>query len=129
MMAYKVFDAIRSGDELPLYNGGKMHRDWTYIDDIVSGIVAALDRRLGYEVVNLGRGEPVLLADFVSTLEGLAGRRARLVHEPMLAADVSYTFANIDKARALLDYAPKVSVEEGVRRFFEWYRDRVGGFD
>lgn len=129
MMAYKVFDAIRSGTELPLYNGGKMHRDWTYIDDIVSGVVAALDRRLGYEVINLGRGEPVLLADFVAALEGLAGRRARFVDEPMLAADVSYTYAKIDKARALLGYAPTVSVEEGVRRFFEWYRDHVGSFD
>jgi UDP-glucuronate 4-epimerase len=91
--------------------------------------VAALDRRLGYEVINLGRGEPVLLADFVASLEGLAGRAARLVNQPMLAADVGYTYANIDKARRLLDYAPAVSVADGVRRFFDWYRERVGGFD
>jgi len=73
MMAYKVLDSAFGGEELPYYNAGQMHRDWTFIDDIVSGIVAASDRRLGYEVINLGRAEPVLLADFVETLQYVAG--------------------------------------------------------
>jgi UDP-glucuronate 4-epimerase len=98
-----------------------MHRDWTFVDDIVSGIVAASDRRLGYQLINLGRGEPVLLADFVATLERLAGRKPHLVERPMLDADVKYTYADIGKARRLLDYDPQVNVEEGTRRFFEWY--------
>ena len=126
MMAYKIFDAMRTGVPMPLFNGGNMYRDWTFVDDIVSGVVAAVDKRLGYEVINIGRGEPVLLADFVKTLEGLAGKKAPLVSEPMMRADVAYTYANIDKAKALLGYAPTVSVEDGVRRFYEWYKGAVG---
>lgn len=125
MMAYKVLDAIYDGGTVPLYNGGRMHRDWTYVEDIARGIVAALDRRLGYQTINLGRGEPVLLADFVRRIESLAGRPAPLHEEPMLAADVPYTYADIDRARRLLDYDPKVSVDEGTARFFEWYRRAV----
>ena len=121
MMAYKVLDSAYGGDAVPYYNNGQMHRDWTFVDDIVSGVVAAADRRLGYEVINLGRGEPVLLADFVESLERLAGKKPNLIPKPMLSADVEYTFADISKARRLLDYEPKVSVAEGTQRFFEWY--------
>jgi UDP-glucuronate 4-epimerase len=128
MMAYKVFDTMRVGNEIPLYNGGQMHRDWTFVTDIVQGVVAASDRRLGYEIINLGRGEPVLLADFVRSLEALAGRKARLVSAPMMDADVAYTYADISKARRLLDYQPKVSVQDGVRQLYEWYVANVGSF-
>jgi UDP-glucuronate 4-epimerase len=103
-----------------------MHRDWTYVTDIVAGIIAASERRLGFEIINLGRGEPVLLADFVTSLEQLAGRKARLVSAPMMDADVAYTYADISKARRLLNYEPKVSVEDGVRRLYEWYVANVG---
>jgi len=126
MMAYKIFDAMRTGIAMPLFNGGQMYRDWTFVDDIVSGVVAAVDRRLGYEVINIGRGEPVLLADFVKSLEELAGKKAPLNSEPMMRADVAYTYANIDKAKALLGYAPTVSIADGVRRFYEWYKSAVG---
>lgn len=129
MMAYKVFDTMRLGHEIPLYNGGKMHRDWTYVTDIAAGIVAAADRRQGFEIINLGRGEPVLLSDFVASLESLAGKKARLVSAPMMDADVAYTYADITKARRLLAYDPKVSVLDGVRRFYEWYVENVGKFD
>ena len=84
MMAYKVLDSAYGGKEVPYYGGGEMYRDWTYVDDIVSGVIAAADRRLGYEIINLGRGEPVRLADFVSTLERLAGKKPRLISMPML---------------------------------------------
>jgi UDP-glucuronate 4-epimerase len=122
MMAYRVLDSIRLGRQVPLYNAGQMHRDWTFVDDIVHGVVGATDRRLGYEIINLGRGEPVLLADFVQELEKLAGNKANLTPAPMVHADVSYTFADITKARTLLEYAPHVSVQEGVARFYDWYR-------
>ncbi|MEY4546510.1 MAG: hypothetical protein RL685_2705 [Pseudomonadota bacterium] len=122
MMAYKVLDSAYGGGSVPYYNGGQMHRDWTFVDDIVSGIVAAADRRLGYQVINLGRGEPVLLADFVASLEQLAGKRPHLVEQPMSDADVKYTYADISKARSLLGYEPKVGVAEGTQRFFEWYQ-------
>ena len=125
MMAYKVLDSIFHGRQVPLYNHGQMHRDWTFIDDIVNGVVAALDRPLGYEIINLGRGETVLLADFCALLEELTGKRANLVPEPMPAADVSYTLADISKARRLLDYDPLTSVDNGVRQFWLWYREAI----
>jgi len=126
MMTYKIFDAIRTGVPMPLFNGGKMHRDWTFVGDVVSGVVAALDKRLGYEVINIGRGEPVLVADYIKSIEQLTGKKAPFKSEPMMKADVDFTFANIDKAKSLLGYAPLISVEEGVRRSYEWYKDAVG---
>ena len=123
MMAYKLADSIRDGREIPLYNDGEMYRDWTYVDDITDGVAAALARPLGYEIINLGRGEPVLLREFVQLMESLAGAKANLVPTPKLAADVVRTYADIGKARRLLDYDPQISVEEGVRRFWEWYEE------
>jgi len=125
MMAYKVLDSIFTGREIPLYNDGQMHRDWTYVEDTVRGVIAALDRPLGYDIINLGRGEPTLLADFVAMIEKLAGKKACLVPTPMIAADVKYTYADISKARKLLDFDPQISVEEGVTRFWEWYRKAI----
>jgi UDP-glucuronate 4-epimerase len=125
MMAYKVLDNIFYGKNVPLYNNGQMYRDWTYVDDIASGVVAALDRPLGYEVVNLGRGEPVLLADFVHLIEELTGRQAHLRPAPMDEADIPYTYADVSKARQLLGYDPQVSVREGVTRFWQWYQRAV----
>jgi len=127
MMAYKVLNNIFTGRQVPLYNNGQMHRDWTYVTDIAAGIIAAAEKPLGYEIINLGRGEPVLLADFVGLVESLAGRQSHLTPEPMQPADVAYTYADISKARRLLGYDPKVPVEEGVARFWEWYRRVVLG--
>lgn len=125
MMAYRVADHIFSGLEVPVFNQGQMHRDWTYVDDIVAGILAALDRPLGYEIINLGRGEPVLLADFIHLIEKMTGCSAHLVPAPMHEADSVYTYADITKARTVLGYEPVVSVQEGVARFLSWYQGAV----
>lgn len=125
MMAYLVADSITKGKPVPLYEGGQMWRDWTFVDDITDGVVAAVDQPLGYEVLNLGRGEPVLLKDFVEVLEDLAGKDANLVDTPKIAADVIRTYADISKARQLLGYNPQVSVAEGVRAFWDWYRSQA----
>jgi UDP-glucuronate 4-epimerase len=129
MMAYKVLDNIFHGTEVPLYNKGQMHRDWTYVDDIVQGVVAAADRPLGFETINLGRGQPTLLADFVRLIEDQAGERSNLVDRPMPAADMEYTYANIERAKELLGYAPTVTVEQGVQEFWAWYQEAVMGVD
>lgn len=127
MMAYLVLDNIFKGKEVPLYNNGQMHRDWTYVDDIVQGLLAAADRPLGFEVINLGRGKPTLLADFVRLIEEQAGKSSKLVSKPMPAADMEYTYANIDRAKERLGYAPTITVEQGVREFWLWYQDAVMG--
>lgn len=125
MMAYLVAESVAKGIQIPLYDGGQMYRDWTYVEDITDGVVAALDTPLGYEIINLGRGEPTLLKDFVNLIETLGGRPANVVHKPRLAADFVKNQADINKARRLLGYAPQVSVDEGVRRFWEWYETAV----
>jgi len=121
MMAYLVAESVTKGLQIPLYEGGNMYRDWTYVDDITDGIVLALDKPLGYEIINLGRGEPTLLKDFVEMIEILGGNKANVIHKPKLAADFIINQADISKARALLDYQPKVPVKEGVTKFWEWY--------
>lgn len=126
MMAHLVLDSMRTGRSIPLYEGGHLFRDWTYVADIVRGIRSALDRPLGYEVINLGRGEPVDVLGFVRELEKLSGRPAHFTPAKMNSADVKGTIASIDKARRLLDYQPSVSVPEGTRRYYEWFIENVG---
>jgi UDP-glucuronate 4-epimerase len=125
MMAFKVADSMYAGNSVPLFNDGQMYRDWTYVGDIVNGLLAATERRLGYEVVNLGRGQPVLLADFVRSIEDITGRPANLVPAPPPDTDILSTHADTSKAHRLLDYSPKVSVPEGVRLFLDWYSQAV----
>lgn len=125
MMAYKVMDSLERGTQIELYDGGRLKRDWTYVADIVSGVCAAVDRRLGYEIVNLGRGEPVLVSDFLAELERCAGKKANTLSAPMPRADVEATCADIGKARRLLGYDPKVPVAEGARLSYEWFRSAV----
>lgn len=124
MMAYLVADSVTKGRQIPLYNGGEMYRDWTFVEDITNGVMAAIDRPLGYEIINLGRGRPTKLMDFVELIEELAGGKANLVDAPKPAADVVATYADISKAIELLNYEPQVSVEEGVQLFWEWYLDK-----
>lgn len=122
MMAYLVAESVAKGVEIPLYNSGEgMYRDWTFIEDITDGVILAIDRPLGYEIFNLGRGEPILLKDFVALLEELGGKKANTVSTPKPAADIQYTYADINRARRLLGYNPKVSVRKGVGTFWEWY--------
>jgi UDP-glucuronate 4-epimerase len=129
MLTYKLVDALRTGEPLTLFHGGRMLRDWTYVTDTVAGVVAAAERRLGYEVINLGRGEPVLVADFIEGFERLTGRKVPTIDAPRPEADVERTHANIDKARRLLGYEPRVSVEEGSGLFLAWFERAVGKFD
>ena len=125
MMAYKVIDNLFFGRDVPLFNEGKMYRDWTFVDDIVQGLLAAVDRPLGFETINLGRGEPVCLADFVGCIEQLAGRKANLKSAPAPDTDMISTHADISKARRLLGYQPTTSVPEGVRRLWDWYQRAI----
>jgi UDP-glucuronate 4-epimerase len=125
MMPFMVTDRIVKGEEIKLFEAGQMKRDWTYIDDIVSGLVAALERPLGYEIINLGRGEPVLMADFVNLIEDLVGKQAILSTPPAPASEPKITFANVDKARQLLDYSPQTSVADGLARLWAWYQEEI----
>ena len=122
MTPFKFAEAITSGREFTLYDQGRPRRDWTFVSDIVSGITAAADADLGYEIFNLGRGEPVTMRDFVTILEKLIGKPARWKDAPLPPTDLAVTFADTSKAHRMLGYSPHVSVEEGLARFWEWYQ-------
>jgi len=122
MMPWQWTEMILRGEPLTLFNGGRMKRDWTYVDDIVSGFVSALDAGLEWEIINLGCGNPVENLRFVEILEELLGRRAEIIDTPTPPSEPLITFADIAKARRLLGFEPKVNVEEGLARFVEWYQ-------
>jgi UDP-glucuronate 4-epimerase len=122
MTPFKFTEAITHGREFSLYDEGRPRRDWTFVADIVSGILAAADANLGYEIFNLGRGEPVAMRNFVAILEKLIGKPARWKNAPLPPTDLAVTFADTTKAHRMLGYSPGVSIEEGLTRFWEWYQ-------
>ncbi len=116
---------IADGEEVPVYGDGTSQRDYTYVADVIDGVVAAIDAPSGgYRVLNLGRGEPVVLRDLLKGIEAALGREARLHYLPEQPGDPQSTCADIGRARALLGYAPKVSVADGVGLYTDWYKDR-----
>ena len=123
MMPWKLMDATQSGETVKLFNGGDIHRDWTYIADTAQGVLAALDKPLGYEIINLGCGAPISLSDFVEIIEEYAGVSINKLAVPTPLSDPPITFCDNIKARELLGFAPSVSIREGLRRTWEWYRD------
>ncbi|MEM9110986.1 MAG: NAD-dependent epimerase/dehydratase family protein [Planctomycetota bacterium] len=123
MMPFMVTDRIMRGETVTLFNGGQMQRDWTYVGDIVDGVIRAIDTPLGYELINLGRGEPVLMADFVRILEQLTGKQATLECPDAPPSEPAITFASIDKARALLGYNPQTSIQDGLVELVRWYEE------
>jgi UDP-glucuronate 4-epimerase len=125
MTPFKFAEAIANGREFSLYDEGRPRRDWTFVGDIVSGILAAADANLGYEIFNLGRGEPVVMRNFVAILEKLIGKPARWKNAPLPPTDLAVTFADTTKAHRMLGYLPRVSIEEGLARFWEWYQTSI----
>ena len=125
-MAYFGFtERIMRGEPIEIYGEGRMARDFTYIDDIVDGVVGVLDNPPamgGHEIYNIGDSRPVGLMDMITTLEAALGRQAEKILRPMQPGDVTATFADISKLNALIGYAPKVSIAEGLPRFTEWWR-------
>jgi UDP-glucuronate 4-epimerase len=122
MAPYLFTEAVFRGTELKMFGDGSSSRDYTYIEDIVQGIVSAIDRSLGYEIINLGNNRTVLLRDFIALVEDLVGRKANVVQHPMPPGDVPRTCADISKAQRLLGYDPQTSFEEGMACFVDWYR-------
>lgn len=130
-MAYFSFTRkIMAGEPIEVYGEGKMARDFTYIDDIVDGIIGALDNpppARGNRILNIGDSHPVGLMDMISTLETALGRQAEKVMRPMQPGDVTATYADVTKLHDLTGYRPKVMLAEGLQRFADWYRGFYGG--
>jgi len=121
MMPLRLMHAALDGSKIPVFNQGDMSRDWTYIEDTANGVIAALDKPLGYEILNLGFGRPVLLSDFIETIEELSGRTINKDYQPAPASEPNITFCNNDKARRLLGFDPQTSVQDGLANTWEWF--------
>ena len=120
MAIAKFTRMVLAGAPIPFYGDGSTRRDYTYVDDIVDGVVAALDRCQGYEIYNLGESATTTLAELVRLIGERCGREPLLERLPLQPGDVTVTYADIAKARARLDYRPRVPVAEGLGRYVEW---------
>jgi UDP-glucuronate 4-epimerase len=131
-MAYFSFTkAIFEGRPITVFNNGEMWRDFTYIDDVIDGIMGVLpkaptDVEPPSRLSNLGNNRTEKLTRFVEVLEAAIGKKAEIEHAPMQPGDVPATWADIDQSRADFGYDPKVSIDEGLPRFVEWYRQFYG---
>ena len=125
MALFLFTKAILENKPIKVFNYGKMKRDFTYIDDIINGIVSSLNKvsKLGYEIFNLGCSSQVKLMDFIKAIEEELGRKAKKNMLPLQAGDVPQTYADVSKAKQLLGYQPKVKIKEGVRNFIKWYKE------
>jgi UDP-glucuronate 4-epimerase len=119
---HKFARLISEGRPIPVFGDGTTRRDYTYVDDIVAGVRAAMDYVASdYEVVNLGGSRTVSLGELIALLERELGRRAVIDRQPPQPGDVPQTYADVSKARRLLGYDPQTPIEEGIRRFVEWF--------
>ncbi len=112
---------IRDEEMVPIFGDGSSRRDYTYIDDIIDGVLRSLERPFGYEIINLGESQTVALMELVTLLEKGLGKKASLEMLPDQPGDVPVTFADVSHARKLLDYEPSISIEKGIEKFVEWF--------
>lgn len=128
-MAYFLFvKAILNNEPIKVYNNGQMERDFTYIDDIVEGIIRVIDNKPKstmdsppYKLYNIGNSKPVNLLHFIETIEQSLGKKAIKQFKPIQAGDVTTTYANVDNLISDLGYAPKTQIDEGINKFIDWY--------
>jgi len=118
----KFTDMVLRGEPIPMYGDGSSARDYTYVDDTVDGIARALAHECAYDIYNLGNSHPVSLREMIDRIAANAGREAVLEQLPPQSGDAWITHADISKARRDLGYSPRISFEEGIRRFVAWYR-------
>ena len=123
---HKFAKLISEGQAIPVFGDGTTRRDYTYVDDIIAGVRAAIDYdQSNYEVINLGESRTVELRELISLLETAQDKQAQINRQPLQPGDVSQTFADISKARRLLGYDPQTQIEEGIQKFVEWFRASI----
>ncbi len=124
MAIHKFTRQLANGERITLYGDGSSRRDYTFIDDIVDGLVTVLDLAPGFEIINLGGAETTRLDDLVTWLAAELAVEPRIEYLPDQPGDVPITYADVSKAERLLGYSPKVPIREGLRRFVGWYREQ-----
>jgi len=129
MAAYIFTSKIMAGEKIEVFNNGDMRRDFTYIDDIVAGVIGCLDNPAAepvHRVYNIGNHRSESLMDFIATLENALGRKAEIDFQPMQLGDVRETYADIEATRRDFGFEPRTTIAEGIPRFVEWYREYHG---
>lgn len=122
---HKFASLIHAGKPIPVFGDGSTARDYTYITDIVDGVIACTQKQFGFEIFNLGESQTVRLHELISLIEASLGKKAVLDRQPPQPGDVPITFADISKARAKLGYNPQVKIAAGIPRFVDWFRQTV----
>jgi UDP-glucuronate 4-epimerase len=122
MAIHKFTRLIDQGEKIPMFGDGSSRRDYTYIDDLIEGILGVLDPLKGFEIYNLGESQTTSLKDLITLIEKGLGKKARIERLKPQPGDVSITYADVRKAREKLGYRPRVKVEEGIQKFVEWYK-------
>ena len=125
MAMYIFAEKILKGEPIQVYNHGKMKRDFTYIDDIVSGVISSIKNNFNFEIFNLGNNSSEQLMDVVSLIESKIGKSAIINYEPMQLGDVTNTFADIEKSKLKLAFSPKTKIKAGISHFLDWYLEYV----
>lgn len=121
----KFVRLIATGEPIPVFGDGSSRRDYTYVDDIVAGILNALDYKdSSYEIINLGNDQTISLFSMIATIEEVVGKKAIIDYQPKQPGDVPQTWANITKAKELLDYKPTTKFKEGIKNFYDWWNQQ-----
>jgi UDP-glucuronate 4-epimerase len=123
---YKFAKLMTAGKPIPVFGDGSAARDYTFISDILDGIMACTQKEFGFEIFNLGESQTVRLDQMIALLEDALGKKAVIDRQPLQPGDVPLTFADISKARDRLGYHPQVKAEQGIPRFVEWFRQDAG---
>ena len=124
---HKFTRLISEGKPIPVFGDGSTSRDYTFIDDIIAGVMSALDRCDRYRIYNLGGSSPVTLTTVIEQIERAVGRKAIIDRKPAQPGDVERTFADLTRSKAELGYAPKTPIEQGIRRFVAWFNTPARG--
>ena len=126
MAIHKFTDRIYRGEKITVYAEGRSRRDYTFIDDIIDGVLTCRTAEYDYEIINLGRSDTVVLSSLIAAIEKVLGKKAITRLIPSQPGDVEQTFADITKARRLLGFEPKTSIDNGLRLFIDWYLQERG---
>ena len=124
MAIHKFTRLIDAGEPVPMFGDGSSRRDYTYIDDVLQGVLRSIDRCEGYEVYNLGESRTIALRELIEKLEKLLGKKAIIQQLPPQPGDVPITYADISKARKKLNYNPKFPIEKGLEQFVRWFKEQ-----
>jgi UDP-glucuronate 4-epimerase len=125
MAIHQFVRKIINKETIELYGDGLSERDYTYVDDIIQGLTNAIDNLKGFEIINLGESQTISLIDLIKNIENILDMKAIIEWKPKQSGDVDATFADISKAKKILNYKPQFSIQEGLVKFIEWYKNNM----